>query len=324
MKHWFYVVFPYVIPVFAFIFGVLLTVIVALLQLCISNMENTEGAPSKRFFKLHLKGAKFMFGNAVHFRKRDGAVQLHGFSFESTLAFLYILMCECVLAGTTALLTVSILTSRNTLPCYSYSANNKLDCFLANETSTWQAEQHNCTETTDHDATKLICYEIVYNIGAALGLAGGLLTILPLIFSLLTKFIIEYAVAEIHFKCLLIVLQVLLYLTCIGYVVIGFTTDFVKSDSFIDLVGILVLLLCIFCLPWCCMGMDERSYHHDGDREAELDESYEAIQEREPIINVERHQRNINRNRRNPYRNSRPGQERRPDPFDSRRPHPRY
>ena len=322
MKHWFYVVFPYVIPVFAFIFGVLLTVIVALLQLCISNMENTEEAPSKRFFKVHLKGAKFMFGNAVHFRKRDGAVQLHGFSFESTLAFLYILMCECVLAGTTALLTVSILTSRNTLPCYWYSANNQLDCFLANETSTLQAEQHNCTaflETTD--ATKLVCYEIIYNIGAALGLAGGLLIVLPLIFSLLTKFIIQYAVAEIHFKFLLIVLQVLLYLTCIGYVVIGVTTDFVKSNSFIDLLGILVLLLCIFCLPWCCMGMDESSYHHDGDREAELDESYEAIQEREPIIHVERR---VNRYRQNPYRNSRPGQQRRPDPFDSRRPHPRY
>lgn len=301
MKYGSYLTLQYVVPAVAYIFPFIITMIVSFIQLCLVKVDldnEDEGKKTEsysvRYFKLHLKSARVLLGKAVCLRERDGAIVLHGFPFPGVAAVIYIFLSECLIAGTICTFTISSLIFHSTHSCRKH-----LDCFFPN-TSSWDTEPIDCFQYPDDNS--LICYEITINLGAAIGIAGGLLALSPKIFSLVTDVILTFALSETYLKVLLGVLQVTVY--CLGIVFIVmlavFKTDLIKSNIGLQLVVAILLCITLFCMPWCFLDREKERYYPGDDFLVQSGEGYDLVNstERTPLNPKRDYRRNDRRNRR--------------------------
>ena len=288
MKYGSYVVLPYVLAGVAFAIPFLFTLIVAVIQACLIKCEDSETddynkSYAYKFFKIHLKSAKILLGKAIRLRERDGAIILHGFAFPGTLAIIYVFMSECLIAGTICVFAVSTLVFQDTHVCDV--SHKHLDCFFEN--ASWDAEPILCSSYIEQgNSVPLICHELTYNIGAAIGIVGGLMSISSLVFFFVTDIILSFVSSDIYFQILLGILQVIFCIVGIAFIItLAVFTDILKLTVGLQITVAILLAVSLFCLPWCCLKRDESRYYYEGDdREAQLDSSTEIINVPDPLI----------------------------------------
>lgn len=308
MKYGSYVALPYILAGVAFAIPFLLTLIVAVIQACLIKCEDSETddrdmSYSHRFFKMHLKGAKILLGKAIKVRERDGAIILHGFAFPGILAIIYVFISECLIAGTICVFTVSTLVFQDTHACDV--SHKHLECFFEN--ASWDAEPILCSSYIEqgNNTVPLICHELTFNLGTAIGITGGLISISSLVFFFVTDIILSFVSSDIHFRVLLGILQVIFCIVGMALIItLAVCTDILKLNVGLEITVGIVLIVSLFCLPWCCLERDESRYYYEGeDREAQLDSSTEIINASDPSIapSSSRPQHKHNR-RASPYR----------------------
>ena len=287
MQYGSYVVLPYVLAGVAFAIPFIFILIVAVIQACLIKCDDSENddqdmSYSYKFFKMHLKGAKILLGKTIRLRERDGAIILHGFAFPGTLAIIYVLISECLIAGTICVFAVSTLVFQDTHVCDV--SRKHLDCFFEN--ASWDAEPILCSSYIEQgNSVPLICHELTYNIGAAIGVAGGLISVSSLVFFFVTNIILSFVSSDICFQFLLLTVQVVFCIVGMAFIItLALCTDILKLNVGLQIIVAILLAVSLFCLPWCCLERDESRYYYEGDdREAQLDSSTEIINVSDPL-----------------------------------------
>ena len=303
MKYGSYAVLQYIVPSIAYVIPFIITLIVALLQCCFISCENTkkEGhgdrlSFSKRFFILHMRSARVLLGKVVRLRKKDHAVVLHGFPFRGVLPMVYIFLSECLIAGTISAFTISTLIFQDSHSCDV--SKQHLDCFFTN-VSSWNTDPIDCSDYLENSSqlNELICYQVTVNIGAALGVVGGLISLSPVVFSVITRIILYFAKSEVYIRVLLVIAQILVYIIGASVIAVlaAFYTDLIKSNVGIQISVAILLSITLFCMPWCVLETGEGDtdiIYVGDDLFVQSGDSYVYVpNETTPIVNNDRRKR---------------------------------
>lgn len=300
MKYGSYAALEYLIPCIAFVVPFIVTLVVALIQCCLVRCDDkpddavethTARRPSysQRFFMLHLKSARLLLGKVVRLRRKDHVIILHGYPFRGVFPPIYIFLSECLIAGTISAFAASTLLFHDSHSCDA--SKSSLDCFFVN-TSSWGADPINCGKflQSAENGSDLICHEITVNLGAALGITGGLMSLSPVLFSFITSSILYLARSDVYIKALLGVAQALTYAVGIAIIVViaVFHTDLIRSNIGIQICVGILLSITLFCMPWCLLEKDSDTIYvgNNEDLLTKSGESYVDVQsddERTPI-----------------------------------------
>ena len=280
MEYWFYQASPYFIPLLGFCASIVFLTVVILIQVLSSVCGPRDDNQSwkEKFIEIHIKSARILLGKFVSSRKGDQGIIIHGSAFTGRLAYLYLFISEFIVVGTIFLIAVSNLIRVTVEDCNP--VNKRSDCFHTDTHS-----PQNCTAYLEKgEASQLICHNINYDFGIALGTLGGLLTLLPLTYSYITDFIITNTTERDEMKWVIMIFQLALSFLCLvclaGSVAAAAINDFHSTKTFVQIIIFLLFMFNIFFIPWCCMKRDSTRVYV-ANQEGQVTEGYEWIDDQE-------------------------------------------